>query len=195
VYFIRNTAGTPNDDVLCKAPINGSGTIADIRNISNGYYAYSGMFDPAGQYFIWSGLANAGATNFYIASLPADNLAGGSITTLESNTASSGYGFIFVTSSKIYYRKLVSSVYQIHDMTLVGGSKTQRTTGAGAKSTPVVSPDESKILYTFTSGSDNYIVSADTTPDMSGYYTNTATWINNAGNLTELASDWRGVQL
>jgi Tol biopolymer transport system component len=148
------------------------------------------MFDPAGQYFIWSGLANAGATSFYITSLPADNLAGGSITTLESNTSSSNYSFIFVSSNKVFYKKLVSGVYQIFDMSLTGADKTQRTTGAGAKGSAVVSPDESKILYTFTSGSDNYIVSADTTPDMSGYYTNTATWINNAGNLTELASDW-----
>jgi Tol biopolymer transport system component len=78
-------------------------------------------------------------------------------------------------------------------MSLTGADKTQRTTGAGNKREPVVSPDESKILYSITSGSDIYIVSADTAPDMSGYYTNTATWLNNAGNLTESASDWKGV--
>jgi hypothetical protein len=193
VYFIRNIAGTSGNDTLCKAPIDGSGTITSIRNISNGYYAYNGMFDPGGNYFIWCGLSNAAGTNFYIASLPASNLAAGSITNLETNTASSNYTYIFVSTNKVYYRKLVAGVYQIHDMTLVGGSKTQRTTGAGNKRDPVVKPDESKILYSITSGSDIYILSADTTPDMSGYYTNTATWLNNTGNLTELASDWKGV--
>jgi hypothetical protein len=71
-----------------------------------------------------------------------------------------------------------------------GTSPTLRTTG-GTSLFPIYSPDGTKLLFQKTAGSDTYIMSCDNTYDgITGYFENQTTWINNAGNLSELPLAW-----